>query len=227
MTNNPLAEIYAKRESEFRNSLQSVNKKINRISNFRILIALLVILVTYLGFSNTAFFWGIPFLIVFFLLLAESHGKAFDAKVHLENLARINFNEMALLKGNFSTQYSGAEFLDPLHPYSHDLDLFGEGSLFQFANRCNTLGGRQKFSQCLAVPLSSEAEIVSQQEAIQELTPLLDFRQRVQAGGMEIKELPSDRLQLTQWAKQPAFLYGKKIYKVLLFVIPLVTLGFV
>jgi DNA mismatch repair ATPase MutS len=227
MTNNPLAEIYVKRKTEFENSLTSVRKKINRISNLRILIALLVILFIYVGFYYSSFFWGIPFLITFFLFLVQSHGKAFDEKVHLENLVRINNNELELLKGNFNVQYPGSEFSDPHHPYSHDLDIFGDSSLFQYANRCNTLEGRRKFSECLTVPLSSEDEIVGQQEAVQELTALLDFRQHVQAGGMEIKELPDDLQQLKQWLKQPSFLYGKKIYAALLIVVPPLTVGFV
>jgi hypothetical protein len=225
MNDNPLTEIYTKRKSAFEDALTAVKKKINRISNLRILVALVIILFIYAGFTHTLFFGGIPLLIVLFLLLVQSHGKAFDEKVHLENLVKINNNELELLKGNFSVQYSGAEFSDPHHPYSHDLDLFGDGSLFQFTSRCNTLGGRAKFSQCLKIPLSSEAEIIRQQEAIQELAPLLDFRQHIQAGGMEIKELASDQSELAQWSKQPSFLFGKKIYRMLLLTIPPITVA--
>lgn len=227
MAHNPLLDFYSERRTAFDQTLLSIREKINRISNFRILLALLIILFIYLGFSSTVYFWGMLFLLVFFLFLVRIHSKAFDEKMHLENLVRINDNEIELLRGNFSSQHSGVEFSDPHHPYAHDLDLFGEGSLFQFTNRCNTLGGRKKFSACLTTPLLSPAEIVSQQEAIQELTPLVDFRQHFQAGGMEIKELPSDRMQLTQWSKQLPFLYGKKIYKLVLMVIPTITVGFV
>lgn len=223
-----LVKLYSKRHSEFEQSLQSVNKKINLISNARILTALLVILFVYLGYSQSGIFYaGIPLLITLFLLLVQHHGKAFGKKVHLENLVKINTNELALLKGDYKNQHAGVEFLDPHHPYAHDLDLFGEGSLFQYINRANTAGGKSKFAGCLTSSLSSEAEIINQQHAIQELTSRIDFRQHVQASGMEIQELTSDRQQLSQWVKQESFLYGKKIYQILLTVIPVLTIGFV
>ncbi|HEY3403544.1 MAG TPA: hypothetical protein VGK59_09170 [Ohtaekwangia sp.] len=225
MTVNQLADFYTQRKLRFESSLDSVNKKINLISNGRIAIALLVILFFYLGYSNPTLFFIVPALVVIFLFLVQQHSKFFAEKVHLENLVKINANEIGLLKGNAGTQSAGTEFIDPLHPYSHDLDLFGEGSLFQYANRCNTLGGRKKFAAGLTTSLSTAEEILSQQQAIQELTPLTDFQQHLQAGGMEIPELPSDRAQLQQWAKQPSFLFGKKFYRYVLTVIPVLTVG--
>lgn len=224
MTVNPLSAIYSERKTTFENSLQQIKSKINLISNARIALALAVILFIYLGLSNSIFLYSIPLLIVLFLVLVQLHGKAFDEKVHLENLVKINTSELSLLKGN-TEGATGMEFSDPHHPYAHDLDLFGEGSLFQYANRCNTLGGKKNFAQGLLEPLSSREKILAQQQAVQELTSLIDFRQHVQAGGMEIAETPSDRAQLAQWSKQPSFLFHKKIYRVILTVVPVLTIG--
>ena len=226
MTADQLHEVYAQRKSTFEQSLKSVKKKINLISNIRIGIALLIILLVYLGYSQPGLFYAIPVLIIVFLILVQHHGKAFDEKVHLENLVKINQNEVSILKGDFKNQHAGLEFFDASHPYAHDLDLFGDGSLFQYTNRCNTLGGRKKFSDDLLSPISSREKIVSRQQSLQELTSLIDFRQHVQAGGMEIEELPTDRAQLAHWAKQPAFLFGKKFYELILWIVPTLTIGF-
>jgi len=225
MSVNLLADTYSKRKQEFQDSLTAITRRINLISNLRIGIALVTILFIYLGYSHTVLLYLIPLLIIAFFILVQRHGNAFDEKVHLENLVKINANETALIKGDVTVNASGAEFSDALHPYSHDLDLFGEGSLFQYANRCNTLGGKKKFATCLTSPLSSVEEIERQQEAIQELTSQIDFRQHVQAGGMEIPELPSDRKQLQQWVQRPSFLYGKKIYRWILLIVPLLTVA--
>jgi DNA mismatch repair ATPase MutS len=161
------------------------------------------------------------------VVLIQIHGKAFDQKLHLENLVRINHDELAFLKGNYNNQHAGLEYSDPQHPYAHDLDLFGEGSLFQYSNRCNTLDGRKKFAQSLLAPRSSKEAILERQKAVHELASLLDFRQHVQASGMEIEELPSDRAQLAQWTKQPANFFGKKVYASIFVIAPLLTIGFI
>src|SRR6187549_1420491 len=124
MAINPLADLYSKRKQEFENSLRAVTTRINFISNLRIAAALAIILFIYLGYSTTLFLYLIPFLIIAFFVLVQYHGKAFDEKIHLQNLVKINANETALLKGDLSVNASGDEFSDALHPYSHDLDLF-------------------------------------------------------------------------------------------------------
>ncbi len=55
--------------------------------------------------------------------------------------------EVQALKGNISGFLAGAEFIDPHHPYTHDLDIFGEGSLFQAINRGNTINGKLLMAQ--------------------------------------------------------------------------------
>lgn len=222
---NPLVTLYTERKSRFENSLRTVKRRINLISNYRIGIALLVILFIYLGYSRSEFFFAALALVAVFFFLIGIHNKAFVKSKYLESLVRINKTEIDLLEVNFKNLDSGSAFLDPHHPYSYDLDLFGEGSLFQYANRCNTLNGKKKFSENLTSPLFTKEEISEKQKSVRELASLLDFRQDIQAGGLEIPELPTDRVQLAQWSKQPSFLFGKKIYGTVLMLVPILTLS--
>lgn len=227
MTADQLSEVYTQRKSVFDIRLKSVKKKINLISNARILVALMAIACLYFGATQSFFFFFIPTLIITFLVLVQVHGKAFDEKLHLENLVKVNSDELAFQAGTFSNHAPGLEFSDPQHPYSLDLDLFGDGSLFQYTNRCNTLEGKKKFSQSLLKPRASKEEIIERQDAVKELSTAIDFRQHVQASGMEIEELPTDRAQLSQWAKQPAFLFGKSMYATVLVIVPVLTVAFI
>src|SRR5690606_41168213 len=61
----------------------------------------------------------------------------------------------------------------------YDLDLFGKNSIFQFINRTGTSLGKKQLAEDLqTIP---EKEIISnRQEAIRELTGMLDFRQHFQ-----------------------------------------------
>jgi hypothetical protein len=227
MTLDELKSFYQKRKNDFSITLGSVKEKINVISNLRIIVALAFLVVVYFAFSNTILFSAaIPLLIVFTVLVLR-HGKLYDQKIHLENLVKICHLEEQALNGDISSFVAGSEFVEPHHPYSHDLDIFGEGSLFQAINRCNTLHGKKYMAQRLSQPLSSSAEIYDQHHAIQELTGKTDFRQHFQAAGMEIEEQPTDREELLKWAKQPAFIYSSPFFKIVLPVLPILTIGLV
>ena len=74
---------------------------------------------------------------------------------------------------------TGAEFEDPLHPFSQDIDLFGTGSFFQYLNRTSLVEGRQKLAALL---LANNIDGISRnQEAIRELSKKADWRQNFSA----------------------------------------------
>src|SRR5690606_40099417 len=61
----------------------------------------------------------------------------------------------------------------------YDLDLFGKNSIFQFLNRTGTsLGKKQLAKDLQSIP--SQEIIKNKQEAIKELTGMIDFRQHFQ-----------------------------------------------
>src|SRR5690606_32726511 len=74
----------------------------------------------------------------------------------------------------------GAEFRNPIHPYADDLDLFGKASLFQLINRAHSKFGQSRMSAFL-MNRCPGSELAERQAAVRELTPLLDFRQELEA----------------------------------------------
>lgn len=72
----------------------------------------------------------------------------------------------------------GDEFLNHEHPYAPDLDLFGKGSLFELLCTARTHSGERTLAIWLCAPATSE-EIQARHEAITELRPRLDLRERV------------------------------------------------
>ena len=223
MTRHQLEAFYLERESNFRKTASALTKKINLISNARLLIALIFLILIYFAFSNYILFYLTPLVAVVFVILVRNHATLFDQRTHIQNLASINKAEHEVLNGNVNGFDTGSQFIDPHHPYSHDLDLFGEYSVFQFLNRCNTISGKQKLAAHLNANLSSSTDVNLRQQAIRELSEKTDFRQHYQASGMEIDELQSDRAQLLHWTSLPAFVYGKSSYKILLMVVPALT----
>jgi DNA mismatch repair ATPase MutS len=226
MSSKELVVFYSQRKEAFSKQLAETTSQINGISNVRLIVALLFILFIYFGLTqDTGFFLILPVLAFAFVYLIRTHSKLFDAKTHLQNLVTLNDEELRSLHGDISKLGTGSEFIDPHHPYTHDLDIFGAGSLYQWINRANTFIGKKKFADRISFPLQSEENILENQEAIKELSGKTDFRQDFQAAGKEIDEKPEDREQLLAWLKHPAFLFGKNGYRILLIVLPALTIG--
>lgn len=227
MTNDDLRRFYQTREAQFASTLESVRKRINDISNLRLVAAGVFLGLLYFGLTFHSLFYFLPFVLVPFVFLVRDHGRLFSRKTHLENMVKIHRHELQSLDGDFSHNPGGAEFINVHHPYTHDLDIFGEGSLFQYINRSNTRAGKKLLAERLSARPGTADEIHLRQEAIKELAAKTDFRHELQALSMQIEEQPDDLRQLDLWLAQEAFVYGKTPYQIILNVFPMITLGVV
>ena len=224
MKRSELAAFYQSKANNFNAALEKIKEKIRVVSNLRVIVAIGFIAALYFGLTYQDLLYALPVLLLIFVVLVRNHGRMFDTKTHLENLISIQKNELAALEENFHSFPKGEEFIDPHHPYTHDLDVFGDGSLFQFINRSSTRSGRELLAKRLSAPPDHIQSILQQQEAARELATKTDFRHEIQAAGMEVEELPGDRQQLRRWLSHRPFLYGKKIYKIILYIFPAITL---
>jgi hypothetical protein len=93
--------------------------------------------------------------------------------------------------------HSGDEFLDPDHPYARDLNLFGEGSLFELLSIARTAIGRRGLADwLLAAP--APRETLLRQEAVRELVRRPDLREAVATIG-EFESAESRPETFTGW----------------------------
>jgi len=117
----------------------------------------------------------------------------------------------------------GERFLSPDHPYAPDLDLFGQGSLFQLLDETGTTAGEAQLARWLSAPADAD-EVSSRQEAVRELAPLLEFRQQLIAAGTEVTEARMDPGPLRAWASGGDLLQAIRWARWLPFLLPPVTL---
>jgi MutS domain V len=90
----------------------------------------------------------------------------------------------------------GAAFLEG-HPYARDLDLFGPASLFELLNTTRTEIGEATLADWLRAP-AAVSEVRARHAAVDELRPMLDFREDV---AVLASESPVGRTgQLATWA---------------------------
>lgn len=160
--------------------------------------------------------------IIAFLILVRVYDKLHTLSVFYKALVTLNENEISFLEGNPSVYDNGKEFIDTHHPFSYDLDIFGDGGLFPYLNRCSTEFGKKALSRSLLYPDTNA--IAERQEALKELTEKLEFRQHLQARGMTQDATSKELHQLKAWIASPLLFTNKALYY-LLFVFPLVTIG--
>jgi hypothetical protein len=98
---------------------------------------------------------------------------------------------------------NGDRFADDRHLYANDLDLFGRGSLFELLSIARTRRGEDVLAAWLKTA-AERAEITERQQAIAELTPLLDFRESIAVVGADPTALRSD--WLAEWGDKPPLL---------------------
>jgi ABC-type multidrug transport system fused ATPase/permease subunit len=227
MDSKTLMDVYQQRERDFSALLQGVKRKINLISNGRLLVAFIFLGLAYASFRQPSFVFSLPFAAFIFMYLVKVHSEFFLKKIRLENLVEINKREQEALQGNWSMFDAGLAFIDPHHPFSHDLDLFGDGSLYQYISRCNTLEGKKRLAIQLKTFLPDILTIQRHQDAIRELRDKLAFRQEFEAAGAAMGEQAHDRDQLREWLQQPSFLFPQPFYKYGLTIFPIITILFV
>jgi hypothetical protein len=224
-----ISEIKANYQATF-DQYRKLNQQSIRLSKmisiFRLFVFLLVIFLVYLFAINHA----VPSLIVslvlgaaVFISLMKIHSRILIKIKLQEAIIKINQDEILALDGKYDFFENGTEFNDPAHPFSEDLDIFGEGSLFQFLNRTSTKTGREKLASTLQKPYLQAEMIMANQQAIAEMKVMKDWRHDFQAIGLAYEDKKTDKEKISSWAKLPP-LFGHFIYGWLVIAIPLLTL---
>ncbi len=143
---------------------------------------------------------------------------------HTSFLKRINESEIQREKCNLEEFDAGQKFINQSHPYTSDLDIFGQHSIFQLINRTTTESGMTLLSKWLSEPASND-EIHERQKAIKELSHKLDWRQDFQASGMHFQNKKSDYYKLLDWVEAPVFLLKYRvIYNAVAIILPVLLL---
>lgn len=168
--------------------MQKQTRTINRVTNIRLVIALagiisLIFLYTINSYSLIVYV-ALVYIGVFTLLVIR-HNKLKYNNRYFYVLHEINDKAIQGLKGNWNSfKDTGLDFQDESHSFSGDLDIFGQGSLFQYINRTTTDMGRKALSRHLTQVSNSREQIIKRQEAVSELGLKLSWRQRFMAEGL-------------------------------------------
>lgn len=196
-----LKDLYNSRLTEFSNELKAFSGKNRMVSAVRLILFIVSIAISIFiseygiyPVIATIFFALIPFLI-----LVKINVRYERKMNHLKALIEINKNEIEGLKGNIFVFRDGKEYINYDHPFSYDLDIFGESSIYQSINRTCTKGGADVLADSLKNPYRDKTKILLKQQAIKELSKRTDWRQDFQATGNTVLESEEEQSSSSTW----------------------------
>ena len=189
-----LLQFYNSEEKQLKTRLLKVKKNLKILSLLRITVFILTVFTIYLFFENTLA--STVVLIVGgsgFYFLVVKYSKEKLEKTLLNCKIEINQTEIAVINGDFSFLPNGNKYLNSNHNYSHDIDLFGENSFFQYLNRTASVDGSGKLANLMTENQTSS--IYQKQEAIKELSEKVKWRQHFSALISMVKtEIPTKKI---------------------------------
>ena len=193
---------YTRRLESSRSLAQGLARRDDALGNARLAAFLLALVLAGLAWYGS---WGPawPILaLVAFVVLVVLHGRVVATRRRAEGKMAYHERGLARLDDRWAgSGVSGARFVDEEHPYAGDLDLFGEGSLFERLCTARTSSGET----CLASWLLKAApvpEILARQAAVRELATMLDLREDLALLGDDVRSGVAPE-SLAAWGLEP------------------------
>jgi hypothetical protein len=208
-TSNP-AELYSRQLRELEGFQAADQKRERTLGYAKVSIAFVAIISAIVLLYDTKILWMLVLPAGAFVLLAvlhEQHLQQIRSRARAiefvgRGLARIN--DQWTGKGE-----TGDRFLDPAHPYSRDLDLFGQASLFELLCTARTRAGEETLAKWLLKPASAD-EILARHDAIRDLAAKLKLREELFCIGETVRTGVHPEV-LANWGERNPILTGRAI----------------
>ena len=179
-------------------------KRSRLASNARLICFVAFLIVAWLAFGTRSLAggWvGLPSLA--FVVLVVAHDRILRREERASRMRRFFEDGIARLEDRWAGRGDpGEQYRDSRHPYADDLDVFGQGSLFELLATTRTTTGSDRLAGWLLEAADAET-IRSRQAAVRELRPRLDLRLRMALAGDESGSAIQQEA-LEAWASAPA-----------------------
>ncbi|HXO37931.1 MAG TPA: hypothetical protein VN872_04810, partial [Candidatus Acidoferrum sp.] len=149
--------------------------------------------------SPSAYWLLVP--IALFIVLVIAHRRIVGAMNMAKRAVAMYERGLARIEDRWSgSGQTGDEFKDALHLYAEDLDILGDGSLFQLFSTARTNMGKQCLARWLLTHADIE-EICKRQAAVAELKSRLDLREDLAVTG-ESEQIAANPEALIAWSQE-------------------------
>jgi hypothetical protein len=197
---------YTNRLTQHQNERDSLAQTDSRLSDIRLYVVIAAGVAAWLAFGWHWFSpWALLLFAVGFTALAVHHERVVKRLTRSKRVVAFYAQGLARLEDNWRGKgNAGTRFLDPKHTYAIDLDLFGEGSLFELLCTARTRAGEECLAAWLLAPAAPDV-IRARQAAVAELAPRLGLREDLALLGEDVSG-KIQPLALAAWGEEPILL---------------------
>jgi hypothetical protein len=217
---------YSRRLKERETQAAQLQRKHLWLGNARIAVFVMILIqcwITGKTGSPSAYWLLVP--IALFIVLVVAHRRVMRDLNMAKRALSLYARGLARMEDRWSgSGQTGDEFKDPLHLYAEDLDILGEGSLFQLLSTARTNMGKQCLAHWLLTHADAE-EIGKRQAAVNELRSRLDFREDLGVSG-ETENIAAKPEPLIAWAREESGLKDGRWWALALAILAIAALVF-
>jgi DNA mismatch repair ATPase MutS len=217
---------YTQRITTYSTEKQNLDKKQKNLPLLRLGLFLLFAFLVYRYLTIQSLWSGILAISAFiaFVILSLTDSRLKKSIKRIQILIQINEKEVKALAGDYSSFDPGNEFIDQSHDYTHDLDIFGEGSLFQFINRTSTIFGKLRLAEYFSDAFGQSDKVIQRQQSVKELSEMVELRQKLQLIFHDEKITEADKTEMNTWLDSESPVKNLKIVRILAYGLPPITL---
>jgi hypothetical protein len=182
--------IYRQRAERFRLELDGLTRKIQYSGLLRLVLFVITGFFVYKSFQHRFHGYDMVAAIGSLILfaLAVSWANALNNRSSfVKKLIVINENEINISNGIASVLDDGSRMM-PGKGFTNDLSVFGKNSLFHLLNRAGSDPGKRFLAKKLETPFLHSEAIIQYQEATQDLSGEIEFRQTLLATTLLFEE---------------------------------------
>jgi hypothetical protein len=163
---------------------------------------------------------GLAALIYLVLRDTDNNEKIKNTKTLIE----ISCDELRILSYQYDHRFNGLQYTPAEHDYANDLDLFGNDSLYQWLNRCNSEQGRKLLADHLLRSQTVQS-LKERQQAIKEIASDIEWRQQLQALSIQTPVSTTTEEKTLTWLKKEESHFSAPSWKVIVFIYSLITIS--
>src|SRR5579872_4953278 len=200
--------VYSQLLEERRADIASRERRHRMLGYGKLAAAASGVLLVWMGLSHAISIVWVLLPAVILLALSVLHEHVLRLMERLRRAVRYFEKALARLDGKWAgIGETGDRYVDPAHPYAQDLDLFGNGSLFELLCTARTHIGEDTLARWLLAPADPDT-VRERHEAVAELRPRLDLREDL-AVVAEEGRTGVDPASLAAWGEAPALIRGR------------------
>lgn len=154
---------------------------------------------------------AVVILVACFSWLINKQNRYEELKNYFIDLHAVIQNEIVSIESYKNIYDNGLIFNEDKHFYTADLDIFGNGSLYQLTNRAATFPGIVKLAGWLVKPAAKQV-ILERQQAVAEIAGKNDWKLNTQAHLLfSLKQNREQIKRLVEYLKAPIEINGEKV----------------